>query len=245
MSPKLLVSVRDAAEVLAALTGGADWIDLKEPNAGPLAAVDVRVAREAVGVLARRRTLSAALGELRDWSTSPAAELLAVEGISVVKLGLAGCAGQSDWQQQWQDVAAAAADVDKQLVAVVYADWRQVAAPAPAEVLSAAQAVGSRFLLIDTYDKSTGSTLDHLSDYELRQILQLAKQASLTTVLAGSVTTGLIDRLPLDAVNMIAVRGAVCEGDRTERVEALLVKNFRRVLAARYAEIRLLPSPIG
>ena len=32
--PKLLVSVRDVAEAEAALAGGADWIDLKEPVGG-------------------------------------------------------------------------------------------------------------------------------------------------------------------------------------------------------------------
>ena len=34
-TPRLLVSVRDACEVKAALEGGADLIDVKEPAAGP------------------------------------------------------------------------------------------------------------------------------------------------------------------------------------------------------------------
>ena len=243
--PKLLVSVRDSEEVLAALAGGADWIDLKEPNAGPLAAVDLPVAQAAVQSLAGRRTLSAALGELRDWDTSPARKLLAVAGLEVVKLGLAGCARQSDWQQRWQAVAIAAGKSDKQLVAVVYADWQHIDAPAPTDVISAAQLAGSRFLLIDTYDKSKGSTFDHLSNRELGQILLRAKRAGLMTVLAGSITTELIGQLPVSAIDMVAVRGAVCRGDRTDRVEAGLIENFRNSLAARITESQLPSDDVG
>ncbi|MGH8059229.1 MAG: (5-formylfuran-3-yl)methyl phosphate synthase, partial [Candidatus Entotheonellia bacterium] len=36
--PRLLASVRDAAEARAALQGGADVLDAKEPSAGPLGA---------------------------------------------------------------------------------------------------------------------------------------------------------------------------------------------------------------
>ena len=39
-APGLLVSVRSAAEALAALAGGADVIDVKEPNQGSLGAAD-------------------------------------------------------------------------------------------------------------------------------------------------------------------------------------------------------------
>ena len=38
--PGLLVSVRSADEAIAALAGGADVIDVKEPNRGALGAAD-------------------------------------------------------------------------------------------------------------------------------------------------------------------------------------------------------------
>ena len=62
--PKLLVSVRDVSEAAAALAGGADWIDLKEPFTGPLGAVDVETAEGVVECVAGRCQVSAALGEL-------------------------------------------------------------------------------------------------------------------------------------------------------------------------------------
>ncbi len=233
--PRLLVSVRNAQEVLSALAGGADWIDLKEPSDGPLAAVEPRVAREAVQALAGRRTLSAALGELRDWKTGSADELLAVAGISVVKLGMAGCAGLDDWQQQWQAVGKDAAKCDKQLVAVIYADWRQADAPTPGEIIQMARINHTEYLLIDTYDKSAGTVFDHLSSSVLGKILHEAKQLGMTTVLAGSLTQDSLDQVPSKFVDMVAVRGAVCRGDRTAGVDAELVAGFRRALATKFA----------
>jgi len=233
--PRLLVSVRNAEEMSAALEGGADWIDLKEPKAGPLAAVDVHVAREAGRSLAGRRTLSAALGELRDWETDSADELLAIADISVVKLGLAGCAGLADWQPKWQAVAEQAAKQDKQLAAVIYADWQQAEAPTPNEMIQMARTAHSEYLLIDTYDKSTGTVFDHLSGRVLEEILREAKQLGMTTVLAGSLTQDSLDRVPSKVVDMVAVRGAVCRGERTAGVDTGLVAVFRKSMTTKFA----------
>ena len=233
--PKLLVSVRDADEVLAALAGGADWIDLKEPNAGPLAGVDVRVAREAVQALADRRTMSAALGELCDWETSASHELLSVAGIGVVKLGLAGCGRLSDWQERWQAVFLEAAQHDKKMVAVIYADGQQAETPAPSEILRLAQNAGCQYLLVDTYDKSTGSVFDHFSASDLKNLFQEAKQAGMTTVLAGSLTQELLGQIPVSGVDIVAVRGAVCRGDRRSGVDTGLVEAFRQSQFSEFA----------
>lgn len=227
---QLLVSVRDVAELEAARTGGADWIDLKEPQAGPLAAVDEQTAIAAVDALAGTHMLSAALGELVDWQMSSSTKLLAVPGIGVVKLGLAGCANLDDWRQRWLAVAAKAKSSHKQLVAVIYADWQQAAAPSPTEVLSLATEAGSRYLLIDTYTKQGNSVFDCLSRCELVEILQIAKHAALTTVLAGSLTLECVEQLPPNLVDIVAVRGAVCCGDRTTAVDAELVAQFRQTL---------------
>ena len=236
--PKLLVSVRNAGEVEAALAGGVDWIDLKEPTDGALAGVEVEVAREAVKALAGRRPLSAALGELGDWSTSLTSELLDVDGIGVVKLGLSGCAVRPGWESEWLGVAKAVADADKLLAAVVYADWGQAKAPPPEEILQVARTGKCRYLLIDTFDKGRGSILDYLLGAELEAILQAARQASMTTVVAGSLSLRMLGQLPLKYVDVVAVRGAVCEGDRTGVVVAERVREFRAGLDLRleYAE---------
>ena len=60
----LLVSVRSAAEARAALLGGADLIDVKEPLRGSLGAADADRLREISEVVSGQLTLSAAWGEL-------------------------------------------------------------------------------------------------------------------------------------------------------------------------------------
>ena len=62
----LLVSVRDAMEARAALHGGADLIDIKEPRAGSLGSAEVGTWREICEVVATAKPLSVALGELLD-----------------------------------------------------------------------------------------------------------------------------------------------------------------------------------
>src|SRR5437773_9115409 len=63
---RLLVSVTCAAEALAALAGGADLIDAKDPLAGALGAVSADVLREIYAVVADRRPVTAALGDACD-----------------------------------------------------------------------------------------------------------------------------------------------------------------------------------
>ena len=66
VTPRLLVSVRDAAEAEAALAGGADLIDVKEPSRGPLGRADAGVIRYVVKAVGGRAPVSAALGELKE-----------------------------------------------------------------------------------------------------------------------------------------------------------------------------------
>lgn len=231
-TPELLVSVRSAEELTATLEGGADWIDLKEPSEGPLAAVSRKVAEEAVAQLAGRRPLSAALGELRDWDDSPARELLKVEGIHLVKLGLAGCAASDGWRKQWLAVSQSAAERGKQLVTVVYADWKQVGAPQPLEMLELARDAGSKFLLIDTYSKEGRSTFDYLANAELEEYFHTARSFGMKTVLAGSIRRESVGKIPANSVDIVAVRGAVCRGDRASVIDAPQVAEFRSALSS-------------
>jgi uncharacterized protein (UPF0264 family) len=229
--PRLLVSVRDVAEAKAALSGGADWIDLKEPLTGPLGAVTVETARAVVDHVADRRPISAALGELVDWPSSPARGLLDVPGIAAVKLGLASCADCESWSDRWLSAAREIEKVGKTLVAVVYADWQGTRAPAPDEILALAQQARCQYVLVDTFDKRSGDTLDCLGDAELRGILGSARRASLRTVVAGGITRSKISQLPKNSIDVVAVRGGVCPRDRAGRIEERLVAEFRQALA--------------
>ena len=63
---QLLVSVTDAGEARAALAGGADVIDAKNPRRGSLGAVTPRTLRAICAAVNGRRPVSAALGDAAD-----------------------------------------------------------------------------------------------------------------------------------------------------------------------------------
>ena len=69
--PGLLVSVRSAEEARAAVRGGANVIDVKEPDRGPLGRASAEVIDAVREAVPRNLPVSMALGELRDWKSGP------------------------------------------------------------------------------------------------------------------------------------------------------------------------------
>src|SRR5262245_59562547 len=96
----LLVSVRSAAEARAALAGGADLIDVKEPHRGPLGAADPALWREVEAEIGSAVPLSAALGELSQHTRSDPRRLGAT--YRYAKVGLAQALGLGDWKEEWR-----------------------------------------------------------------------------------------------------------------------------------------------
>jgi uncharacterized protein (UPF0264 family) len=228
---RLLVSVRNAGEAEAALAGGANWIDLKEPTRGALGAVDAVAAREVAACVAGRAPVSAAAGELMDWPQARARALLAVNGVSHLKLGLAGFRG-SAWQDQWHAARKEIESAGKKLAAVIYADDVAASCPDRTEILQVAKSAPGGWILIDTYDKSSGTLVEHLSHLELQAVLASARACDHRTVVAGRLTLDSIRKLPLEYVDMIAVRGAACDGDRTGVVCQERVAELRALIKA-------------
>ncbi|QDS99777.1 (5-formylfuran-3-yl)methyl phosphate synthase [Adhaeretor mobilis] len=230
---QLLVSVRDALEAQVTLDGGVDWIDLKEPSRGALGAVASAIAEEVVNLVGNRAPVSAAAGELLDWPDSPAQELLNITGVDLLKLGLAGCSEIPHWQKLWLNAAAQLAAAGKGLVAVCYADYVAARAPSPSEVLGLAGEFSGSTLLIDTFDKSLGPLSSHLSTKVLAQILSEAKSHNMRTVVAGKLRFADVTQLPLELIDLIAVRGAVCRGERSGPLDAGKVSKFVRLIRTR------------
>jgi uncharacterized protein (UPF0264 family) len=229
--PRLLVSVRDAAEALEALAGGADWIDLKEPRRGALGAVDAATARSVVDVVAGRTPISAAAGELRDWPASEA-ELLDVEGVELIKVGLAGCARREAWHEAWRRAHEQITAAGKQMAAVIYADCAVADAPPAREVLDLAAELSCPWVLWDTFDKSGDSLAAHVAATELAARLTAARRREMKTVIAGRLDLASIPLLPWGLIDMIAVRGAACRGSRDSTVCRERVAKLRDALVS-------------
>ena len=91
---RLLVSVARAAEAAAALAGGADVIDAKDPHAGALGPVSVPVLREIYAAVGGVQPVSAALGDAADEAVIERdAHAFIAAGALFVKVGFGGAAG--------------------------------------------------------------------------------------------------------------------------------------------------------
>src|SRR5436190_842748 len=139
---RLLVSVTCAAEASAALAGGADVIDAKDPLAGALGAVSVEVLHEIYAAVARQRPLTAALGDAGDEAAiERAARTCVAAGAALVKVGFAGIASAGRVATLTTAAvrgAKAVTNGNGGVVAVAYADADRAASLAPADLVEIA-----------------------------------------------------------------------------------------------------------
>ncbi|MEX0679098.1 MAG: (5-formylfuran-3-yl)methyl phosphate synthase [Pirellulales bacterium] len=219
---KLLVSVRNATEARIALVGGADLIDVKEPDRGPLGAADLATIDSVVAQVAGRVPLSAALGELE---AGHRLDPSLAGRVGYAKFGLAGCLLASDWTLRWQ---AAIRSLPRQVtpVAVAYADWQAARAPDPWDVLSRARSVGCGAVLIDTFDKTAGPLGRHISPAALARFIAAARRARLVCVVAGRLGCQEIEEILPLAPDYVGVRGAACTGGRAGRLDVKCVRRL-------------------
>jgi uncharacterized protein (UPF0264 family) len=242
--PALLVSVRNPLEARAAVAGGCDLLDIKEPLRGPLGRADTEVmaaiAQYAVGCHGTATPLpcSAALGELFDCK-SWLSEFSLPRGIDYVKLGSAGFDSPARWLEAWQDAQRRLElPPTRKLrwVAVAYADWRKANSLEPSRLLEAARTTPCQALLIDTFDKSAGNLLQLMDLAELRRLSAAAHQAGLKFALAGGLRRGQFSKLFEVGTDILGVRGSACAGGRrTSPVSAKAVRALKRELLASFA----------
>lgn len=222
----LLISVRSAEEAAIALAGGADVIDIKEPSRGALGPATPFVWDEVRRVVAGRRPISVALGELLDDNIDELAA--ATAGCEFAKIGLAGCHGSAGWMARWNFVLGNLPP-NVRPVPVAYADWQAAGAPSPRVAVALAVRAGSHRALVDTCDKSRGDLLAHLSFDYLNDLADECRDQNVRLVLAGSLSTNTIARLLPLAPEYVGVRGAACGGGRNGTIELAPVKSLKAI----------------
>ncbi|MCR9200033.1 MAG: (5-formylfuran-3-yl)methyl phosphate synthase [Planctomycetaceae bacterium] len=240
-APSLLVSVRDCREAAAAVSGGADIVDVKDPANGPLG----YAGPDAVAAIARevdgRLKVSAALGECRDWLGQDGPQPLSLTQaypLHWVKLGPAGLADAEDWTALWRQAQQATRPAAEttlaawpRWVAVAYADSERASSPGPEAILQAAIEQDCAALLVDTFVKDGHTTFDWLGESRLCQLRQTAADAGLLFALAGQISVGHTPQIRDLQPDIVAVRGAVCDSsDRGRAVSADRVRSLKKVL---------------
>ena len=240
---RLLVSVRNAEEARAAVAGGAEIIDAKEPSLGALGPAGIDVIREIIAAVNGIRPVSVALGDSGDGEQLASAARAASEaGAMFVKVGFA------DVREIGAVRARLARVMDGALlpsspcavVAVAYADWDEVGGAAPSTVLAAAAAEGAMGVLIDTVRKDGAGLFRCLGRAALGSLVREARERSLLVALAGRITAEDLAFAHEAGAEIVGVRGAACEDGREGRVRESRVRELvaaRDLLRARREEL--------
>ncbi|MDQ2765689.1 MAG: (5-formylfuran-3-yl)methyl phosphate synthase [Gemmatimonadota bacterium] len=226
---RLLVSVRNAEEARAALAGGAEIIDAKEPELGALGPVEIGVLREIVAAVGGVRPVSAALGDAGDADALAREARAAAEvGAMFVKVGFADVRELSAVRERLARVMDGALMPTSPcaVVAVAYADWDEVGGAAPSTVLAAAAAEGAMGVLVDTVRKDGAGLFRCLGRAALGSLVREARARSLMVALAGRITVEDMAFAYEAGAEIVGVRGAACEHGRAGRVRESRVREL-------------------
>ncbi|MER3417285.1 MAG: hypothetical protein C4297_13910 [Gemmataceae bacterium] len=201
---QLLVSVRSVEEAEEAIAGGADWIDVKEPDRGALGRADRPIIERIIAQVGARRPTSVSLGEL------VCLQEPGPNGTCLVKIGLTGCR-YFHWQglleKRWDLLGG-----PSRVVLTAYADCRRAGSPDVSQVLHFAVANRCAGLLVDTWLKDGRRLLDFCSVDDLCQWATACHEERLMLAVAGSLDCQSIPLVLTSRPDIVAVRGAACQG---------------------------------
>ena len=233
---QLLVSVRSAAEVGPALSGGADIIDAKEPARGSLGPVSAATLREIVAGVPPERPFSIALGDLATpeqvFTAIASLELPVRPAPTYLKLGFAGVRSPEIVTRLLATAVATVAEMGSAalVVAVAYADADRAETLAPELIPGSAHRAGAAGVLLDTHRKDGIGLLGWLAPHALASWVASARREGLLTALAGALTLDNIGAVSTAGPEVVGVRGAACEGGRGGQVAATRVRALRQRL---------------
>jgi uncharacterized protein (UPF0264 family) len=235
---QLLVSVRSGGEATAALAGGADIIDAKEPTRGSLGAVDPGTLTEIANAIPAEVPLSVALGDLR--GTDEVRRATAGVGLGArgercpayLKVGFAGVSEESQVRLTVRSLAEAASALagSPRVVAVAYADSQLAAALSPATIAGLAAEEGATGVLLDTWTKDGRDLFDWIPLSTLKDWVNRVQERGLVAAVAGSLHAVSIPTVLRAGPDIVGIRGAACYGGRSGIVSSPRVRAIRSAI---------------
>ena len=225
---KLLISIKEPGEVLDAIEGGANIIDVKNTEHGSLGLPSLSTAREVALKIGRLREKSAPLGDVDHYDESLAyiAYVLSELGYDYVKVGI-----KTNLREEAIKIAndvTSAVSHNVRVVLVGYADFQKFNTLSPLDIIDIAHYVNASGVMIDTLGKGGYSTFDILTPQYLSSFVNKARQYGLFTALAGGLRIEHISMAVHLGFDVIGVRTAACQGGRNGRVRRDLVMELKR-----------------
>ncbi|MBK8814371.1 MAG: (5-formylfuran-3-yl)methyl phosphate synthase [Methylococcaceae bacterium] len=215
----MLASVNSLEEALTVAGAEVDIIDLKEPRAGALGALQVTLVKEIVLALKGRCPVSATVGDLpmQPELVYSAAQVMADTGVDYVKIGIFPNGEITGVLEMLKTIA-----LDKNLIAVLFADSRP-----DFQLIDSIKSANFCGVMLDTFDKSKGSLTSVMTLSEISAFVRYAKSHQLLCGLAGSLSADDIPLLLPVESDYLGFRGALCE--KHNRVERLSIHEVQRI----------------
>jgi uncharacterized protein (UPF0264 family) len=232
---RLLVSPMNIEEARAALAGGADILDVKNPKEGSLGANFPWAIRAVVDLVKGQIPVSATIGDLdyKPGTASLAALGAAYSGADYIKVGLLGIKTADQAADMLDKIVRAVKGYDhtKKVVASAYSDFGRAGSIQPRLLPAVAASCGADVIMVDTAIKDGRSTFDFMSVEDLSEFISEGQRLGLEVAIAGTIRfedLNLIRRINPD---IIGVRGIVCGGDRNDAIKPELVTKLKLAIS--------------
>ena len=220
----MLASVNSLSEALLVLDAQVDIIDLKQPAAGALGALDTAVIKDIVARCHGLRPVSATIGDLpmQPERVFTAVKAMAETDVDYIKIGIFPYGDALSMIEKLAELA-------KQhlaLIAVLFADRQPDLA-----LVGALKNAGFKGVMLDTMDKRNGSLPQVMSQTEIARFVGLVKEQQLICGLAGSLRLeDIADLLPYQP-DYLGFRGALCvRHDRVGQLDKTAVRQIRQAI---------------
>ncbi len=227
---KLLVSVVDVEEAQEALRGGAEIVDVKNPEEGSLGAAYPWIVKDIARVISGGAELSATIGDLdfKPGQASQAAYGVSLLGVDYIKAGIAFEGAERAIELGRAIVKAVQSRT--RVVLACYADYKEAGTLSPRELPRVAAEAGAHGVMIDTLSKSGKNLFDFMSKAEIEEFIRTGKELGLLTALAGSLKKDHLPILRELDVEIAGFRGSACsDGDRVKgRISADRVAELKK-----------------
>jgi uncharacterized protein (UPF0264 family) len=218
---KLLISPTNQAEALEAIAGGADIIDVKNPNEGALGANYPWVIKEIKQVTPKGVEVSCTLGDAPNLPGSMALAALGAASLDVdyVKVGLYGVKTVSEAVFLLRQVNRAAKDCCPtiKVAAAGYADAKKIGSIEPSLIPEIAREAQVDVAMLDTAVKDGSNLLNQVSNEQLQAFIDSTHGYGLQAALAGSLRKQDLPVILNLGADIAGLRGAACTNNDRNR----------------------------
>ncbi len=229
---KVLISIRSFEELIPAIEGGADIIDLKNPSEGSLGASFPWLIKK-IRNHGNDFTLSVAIGDMPNLpgTAALAASGAATCGADIVKVGLLGPCSFKEGITLLKSVVKAVKEVNQNILVVGagYGDSKIFNGIESLDIPTICNSAGADVAMLDTYIKDGRKLFHYINSEQLRKFVNKAHEFQLLAALAGSIEPKDIYSLYDLGADVIGFRGAVCSGSDREN-GVLEINRVRKIV---------------